>query len=202
MDAVYRYVPLVLLAGLLLPETTEAQSRTRGLFLSGTLSGIHVSYDEEDIDERDGGGSLDLRIGYGFSRLFTLYFGATGGEMGGEDNDAIEDDYTIGIGEFGARFHFTGSKNRIVPYADVALQGVTVQYDKEFELSFSGGALGLGGGLMYYFNNALALDLGLRGSFGAFSEVKYEGVGFEIDKDNFEFTVARLSVGLSWFPFR
>ena len=53
-------------------------SNTEGLFVHLALDGQALDYNEDDLDQNDSGGGLALRVGYGFSPLFTLYGGLSG----------------------------------------------------------------------------------------------------------------------------
>ena len=194
----------LLLAGLIaLAPLAHAQSNTRGFYVQATLGGTQLHFDEDNFDEHDGGGGLALRAGYGVSRIVTLFAGASGSRMDGENNGLIDDDYDFGVGELGARFHIVNAGRRaLVPYLEASFQAAAATYDAAFDLEFRGGAFGLGGGIAYYVSEPLALDLGLRFAGGSFNEVDLGDVAFDIDEDDFGFGVSRLTFGLSWFPFR
>ncbi|MCB0629140.1 MAG: hypothetical protein R2824_18080 [Saprospiraceae bacterium] len=68
------------------------------------------------------------------------------------------------------------------------------------DISFSGGGIGIGGGLLVYVGRELALDFGLRGSAGTFNEFRVGKISVNIDEDNIRYGVGRLSVGITWFP--
>ncbi len=193
---------LAALLGLAGSARAQAPSNTERLFVQATLDGMRLHFDEDNFDESDEGGSLNLRVGYGISRVVTLFAGASGSRMDGENNGLIDDDYGFGVGEIGARFHFGAERRALVPYLEVGLQGAAATYEDDFDLEFRGGALGLGGGLAYYVSEPLALDVGLRFAGGAFDEVDLGGVAFDLDEDDFGFGVSRLTFGISWYPFR
>jgi len=62
-----------------------------------------------------------------------------------------------------------------------------------------GGALTLGGGLLFYFHETLALDLQLALSGGDFTEAKIGDTTIEL-AEPYRATTTRLNVGLSWWP--
>jgi hypothetical protein len=190
------------LLALVPPATAQAPSSTDKLFLHASVGGTRLYFDEDDFDQNDGGGGLTLRAGYSVSRVVTLFAGVSGARMDGENNGVIDDEYDYGVGEIGARFHFGAGRRALVPYLEASLQGAAATYDDRFDLEFSGGALGLGGGLAYYVTPRLALDGGLRFAGGEFDEIDFGDVSFDVDGDDFGFGSAQLSFGLTWFPLR
>jgi opacity protein-like surface antigen len=72
-----------------------------------------------------------------------------------------------------------------------------VDFDGD-DLSLSGLGLTLGGGLKYYFSPALALDAGLRYTFGQFTSIEFQGE--REDLDDVSTMTARIDIGLAWFP--
>ena len=203
LGVLYRTVPvLALLLAVAAPASAQSRSNTEGLYLGGSLGSTALFFDEADYDVNDEGGGLNLRVGYGFSRLFTLYLGVGGARIDGVNNGLVNDEYDFGYGELGALFHFSSARRAWVPYLDIALAGVEASYDDDFDLAFRGGALALGGGVKYYVSEPLALDFGLRVRGGAFDEVETGRARFDLNADDFEFGTAQLTFGLSWFPFR
>ncbi len=168
--------------------------------------GIHFQGSSLKVQdgERSNAGGGGVWLGYGFNRTFQLFLQLDGAEFDVADSD-VEGAWTMGHVDLGARFHFANSLRRWVPYLQAALTGRAVSVDNatvnqapEAEVSIFGGALSLGGGLMIYFSQTLALDLQLLWSGGEFTEVSINNVtvsGFEIDAQS-----SRFNVGLSWWP--
>lgn len=187
-----------------LPATAQRsdapeRSNTERLFLQVTLDGQALEYDRDAFADAEGGG-LSLRAGWGVSRLVTLYIGVSGARVDSESGGVLNDEYDWGSGEIGARFNFRSGR-AFVPYADVALQGVTAR-DDDLDLEFSGGGLVLGGGVSYFLSRSVALDAGLRFGGGEFNEVKLGRLSSEIDDDNFNYGAGRFSLGLTFYPLR
>lgn len=177
-----------------------AVSNTEGLFLQLAADGQALNYNEDDFDDTDNGGGLAARIGYGFSPVFTLYGGLSGASVDGETNGVINNTYSFGAGEIGARFNFNrGSKLR--PYLDVALRGV-VASDDESDLEFRGGGAAVGGGLAYFVSPTVALDAALRVGGGGFNEVDFGRISANINADDFGYGEGRLSLGVTLYPMR
>lgn len=189
----------VLAAGSLKAQITPY---TQKLFMNVGLNGNSLHLDESNFDERDGGGGLALRVGYGFTPTFAMYLGFSGARMNGDNNNVINDNYDLGIGEFGARFHFGKKLKSPTFYLDVSLQGVAATYEEAFELEFTGGGLGLGAGLLVFVGNKLALDFGLRGSGGQFSQIRLDNVSVSIAEEEIRYGITRLGFGITWFPMR
>lgn len=171
---------------------------TEKLFLNFELNSQGFSVDREG-DETDRGAGLGLRAGYGFTPTFALYLGFTGARMkDGNDGDST---FGLTVGELGTRLHFGRKLKSPTFYLDLAFQGVIAR-SEELDLSFSGGGLGVGGGLLVYVGQKLALDFGLRGSGGNFSEFQIGNLTVNIDDEDVRYGVGRLSVGITWFPMR
>lgn len=201
----FRAAGLLLASLLLLFIAAEAHaqrgSNTQGIYLNVHLNGTSISYDEDEFflqDDSHSGGGGGIEIGYGVTRLVTLYLGLNGSSI---STDAVEDAYTLAHVDLGAQFNFGAGRNRAVPYADVALTArqATIGLVGD-DLEIRGGGITLGGGLRYYLSRVLALDGGLALTFGTFSEIERGRVTIEID--DFSAVSARLAVGLSWYPMR
>lgn len=171
---------------------------TEKLFLNFELNSQRLQPDQGN-QGTDKGGGLGLRLGYGFTPTFSLYLGLTGANM--TDNDNPNSNYGLAIAELGTRLHFGKKLKSPTFYLDIAFQAVEANAD-EPDLSFSGGALGLGGGLLVYVGQQLALDIGLRGSAGNFSEFRIGQLSVNIDEENIQFGAGRLSLGITWFLTR
>ncbi|WP_170110360.1 outer membrane beta-barrel protein [Flavilitoribacter nigricans] len=171
---------------------------TEKLWLNAELNSQGLSTGSEN-EGTDRGGGLGLRVGYGFTPTFSLYLGFTGADMRpGNDRNQT---YGLGIAELGTRLHFGKKLKSPTFYLDISFQSTETRAD-EPEISFAGGGLGIGGGLLVYVGRKLALDLGLRGTGGNFSEFHIGDQSVNIDEENIRYGVGRLSVGLTWFPFR
>ena len=181
-----------------IPASAQA-SNTEGLFLHLALDGQSLDYSDDGIDNRDGGGGLALRVGYGFSPVFTLYGGLSGADMDGGDNPVAGGDYGFGAGEIGARFHFNrGSDLR--PYLDVALRGVVADLE-ERGAEFRGGGVALGGGLAYYLSPTVALDAAVRVGGGRFDDLDLGRVSLDLGDDS-GYGEGRISLGVTLYPMR
>lgn len=199
-----RTLVLLLLFGLA-GGRAEAQRapNTTGLFLNAHLNASLIGYDRADlrtlgiIDDSHAGGGIGVMVGYGFSPLVTLYVALNGSVI---DSYELRDPYTLAHVDLGLLFNFV-SRSRAVPYLT---GGVTFRQasfdDNPGEIDFNGGGITLGGGLKYYASPQLALDVGLVGTFGNFTEVDVGRTTFDIDE--VDAASARLMLGLSFYPTR
>ena len=186
-------------------------SNTEGLFLnigvSSTGFGSNLNLGNDDIRVFDGdqGAGLNLKAGYGFSPLFTLYVGysISGMERDGTDIPFWDkdDQYALSLLELGGRFTFLEDNNKFRPYVDVALTSTAAVFDNDPETSAKGGALSLGGGAQYFLSNVFALDASLMLSPGSFSDVVFLDNDLEVDDDG-GFFATRFSLGLTVYPFQ
>jgi hypothetical protein len=158
----------------------------------------------EDGDRHNAGGG-GLWLGYGFNRTIQLFLQADAAEF--DVNDAtVEGTWTLAHADLGVRFHFANSLRSWVPYlqAAVTARAVTVQdgalndVAQTEDISLLGGGLTLGGGIVFYFNESLGLDLQLAWTGGKFTELEVGSttVGdLDIDAQS-----TRFNIGVSWWP--
>jgi hypothetical protein len=184
------------------PARAQTRSNTSKFFAALELGGGRIESDDLDGSETGGGGTL--RIGYGFTPLFSLYLEGTGATI-----DADGGQWTLSHGDLGVRLHFGNETRALIPFLDAAFtyrtitrDDLTIEDDEgntlEGDFEIRGGAFSLGGGLLYFFNPKWALSTGLKWTTGEFDTVEFNNVsvsGFEIDA-----TSLRLNIGVSWFP--
>lgn len=178
------------------------QSTPRGLSLGAHLQATSLTVED---DEPSNGGGLGLRLGYGFNRIVTGFIQLDGSTITIENDGTIVGDWALAHAEVGARFHFANSLRRWVPYLEVSAGGRSVSVNdasvngqEVADVSFSGGALTLGGGLSAYVTRKVALDVSLKFTGGTFNKVDLGSVSLnnlDIDATSF-----RLGVGFVWWP--
>jgi hypothetical protein len=183
-------------------QSVEAQeSTTRGFNL-----GIHVSAASLEVDnERSNAGGGGIWVGYGLNRTILIFAQADGAEF--DVNDAsVEGKWTMGHGDLGVRFHFANSLRSWVPYLQTSITGRIVSVKdgvlnnvaQTETIELRGAGLTLGGGIVFYFNETLGLDLQLLWTGGKFTDLKVGDVtvsGGDLDAQS-----ARFNIGLSWWP--
>jgi hypothetical protein len=187
-----------------IPMTVDAQSTrsaTQGFFAGLALHGSAIEIEDLD-DERESGGGLRLKLGYGFTRLFARYLEGSAASLRTDEDE----NWTLAHFDLGGRFSLGSQGSVVVPYLlaalsaragtqeDVLIQGSTTPRD----LEISGAGFTAGGGLLIFFHPSWAFDADLKFTAGEFSKIRYGNVsvdGLEIDA-----TSTRFNVGVSWHP--
>jgi hypothetical protein len=197
-----RAFTLAAAAALSLSSSAAAQrSTTRGFMLGAHLQAASLTVQDGDPDS---GGGLGFRAGYGFNRRFTGYL----------EGDAIVFDvanpafggyWSMVHLDLGLRFNFANSLRRWVPFLEGALgvravtvDDATVDGESIGEVSFSGGAASLGGGIAFFLSEKVALETMAKVTGGEFSQVDVGNVsvdGLDIDASSFRF-----KIGIAWWP--
>lgn len=198
----YSLLSLVFVALFFLGTADRAhaqRSNTRGVFLNLHLNGAGIGYNEDQIDPQSGGG-LGFQVGYGVSRLVTLYLGIDGSVM---SNDEVEDAFGLAHVDLGTQLNFGLARSAARPYLNLAFTGRAATFDlgASDEVELSGGGVTLGGGLKYFFSRAVALDVGAAFTFGTFTDVRVGSVQAN-DVLDLEAASGRFLLGLSWYPSR
>ena len=194
---------LVLLAALAASAPLRAQeSTTRGFNVGVHISGQSLTPEDGDRSNAGGGGII---LGYGFNRNFQIFLQFDGGQFDVQ-NAAVEGDWTLAHGDLGVRYHFANSLRSWVPYIQAALTGRAVnvtngsinQVTQSEDITLSGSAITIGGGILFYFNESFAADLQLAFSGGRFTDIK---VG-NVTRNNLERDAqsTRFNIGVSWWP--
>ena len=195
-----RILPLVLVGAFVHSTALFAQeSTTRGFNVGLHVGGASIQVEDGD---RHGAGGGGLILGYGFNRSFQLLLQFDGAELD-VDDPSVEGKWTMGHGDLGVRYHFANSLRSWVPYVQAGLTARVVSVEDfggtpDDDASLSGGALTLGGGILFYFNETLAADIQVAWSGGTFTEVRVNDTtqgGLEIDANS-----ARFDIGVSWWP--
>jgi hypothetical protein len=191
-------------AALLFAATAAAQaqvaSSSQGLFLN--LGAGATAHEIEDADA-DRGLALNAGVGFGFSRSVALFLNVEGAAISNDDQD-----YNLGQADVGVRYTFMDAASRVRPSVDA---GVGMRLMKADDVDFgeygmvdvqlSGMTLNAGGAVAYHVSPALALDAGLRFSFGKYSKLKVDDVSVDLEGDErIEAQSMRLRVGLAWYP--
>jgi hypothetical protein len=194
----------LVLASASLANAVNAQaSTTRGFNVGIHLTGSTLEL-EGDGDRANSGGA-GLWLGYGFNRTIQLFVQFDGTKFD-VDDAAVEGDWSMGHADLGVRFHFANSLRSWVPYLQAAATArvVTVQNGvindaaQAEDVSMVGGGLTLGGGIVFYFNESLGLDLQLAWTGGTFTTIEAGNVSYnDLDLDA---NSARFNIGLSWWP--
>jgi opacity protein-like surface antigen len=193
-----------LVAGAALTSTDlSAQlSKNSGFMLNAHLQGSSISVEDEDGETGIGAG---LTAGYNFTESLGLYLTLDGASIEPEGEDE-----PVGLGhvDLGLRYTFGSTASKLRPYLNAAVGAAALVQEIEDEdtgetgdLSLSGGAFTLGGGVQYFFSPRLALDAAIQGSAGKFTQLSFDGDDVDLEDDEqFSFNTARVQVGLTWHP--
>ena len=194
-------VLLPILASMAATPASAQKSTTRGFSVGAHFQGASLTVEDDDPSS---GGGLGLRVGYGFNRKITAYFEADGIVFDVE-NPELEGDWTMGHGDLGLRYNFANSQRRLIPFLDAALgvRTVTVEDARSDgedvgEVTFSGGAFSLGGGLSLFTSEKFAIETLVKFTGGKFEQIDVGDVSvrnLDIDASSFRF-----KLGVSWWP--
>jgi opacity protein-like surface antigen len=195
-----------LLAGaMLFAGNLDAQSRTGGLMLNAHLAGNSLR-GTGDLAVTESGGGLGVGVGYGFNDRIALYLNVDASAMEYDEDVATnEEEYGLVTADLGVRVSFGGEWNKLRPYLNAAFTGVAAaeefaEVEGDVERTVTGSGLTIGGGLQYFFSPALALDVGVQATQGAFTHVSLDGDDAEEFDEGVAFTTSRVQVGLTWHP--
>jgi hypothetical protein len=180
---------MVATAGFANAQAQESpRSNTVGLNLGVSLNGS--AQRDDGYDSIETGGGFGLRIGYGFNPAVTLYFGVDGAWM-------PEYEYGFGHGDLGLRLNFGGPTRNLIPYLDGAVSS-RAMVDDYYEVTGYGASVG--GGLQVFLSAPLALDLGLKWTYGRYTTLKDRESGVSVSGDGYNALSSRFNAGLSWYP--
>ena len=193
---------LVMLSAVAAHPADAQSSTTRGF-----NAGIHFTGSSLVVESSDryNAGGAGLWLGYGFNRTVELFVQADGTKF--DVNDAVvTGDWTMGHADLGVRFHFANSLRSWVPYLQAAVTGRAVEVQngevnnvaQADNVSMVGGGITLGGGIVFYFNESLGVDLQLLWTGGTFTTIEAGNVSF--NNLDLEAQSTRFNIGLSWWP--
>ena len=172
------------------PAATVRSDPT-GFHLAGHLTGAAIVFEDDPAESGAGGG---LTLGWGVSRLVTIFVQGSGASIDTEDGN---DTYTLAHFDLGARFNFRGPQARALPYLAVAYSGRSAGIDLDGDLfTITGAGPSFGGGLALFFTPAVALDLGLLWTTGSFTEAEFQGQKETVDVSAVS---TRFDLGLAWW---
>lgn len=187
-------------------ERYEDRSNTRGLLLEGTVNATGLYLEDEEAGL---GGGLGARLGYGLTDNLTLFVGVNGAvlEERGENFEELSgaDELGYGSADLGLEVNFGAPRSALVPYVQLALSGAALTLDEggDDDLIITGGGVSGALGFKYYAVPTLALNVGVGGTVGQFTEFRYGSDGDSDDlREDLDFTTIRAQVGLSFYPLR
>lgn len=174
---------------------SSIQSGTTGISLGAYLNGTAARYEDDSTVES--GPGIALRLGYGFTPNVEAFAELAGARV---RHDGFGDRYGVGHFDVGMRYNFGTMAARTRPYLSGALSGRALTIDV-VGADMRGAGLSAAGGLRYFFNPALALELNLGLTFGSLGEGRIQGGSWESLGDNsLNMLSSRFNVGLAWHP--
>ena len=196
-----RAATLALVASLAPAAAAAQNSTTRGFSVGAHLQAASLTVEDGDAA---GGGGFGVRAGYGFNRNFTGYLEADGIAFDVE-NPELQGEWAMAHVDLGVRYNFANSLRRWVPFLDAAIGARAVSVSDATSdgndvgtVTFSGGALSLGGGISFFASQTFAVETLVKFTGGSFEEVEVGNVSvrnLEIDASSFRF-----KLGVSWWP--
>lgn len=205
-------VAMFIVAALTFSTTLNAQrplDRTKGFVLGVhtigatglTLSGADMA---GELTTRFGAGG-GLMLGYGFSKSITGYASFDVAKQG-PGNGEFEGNLGLSHVEIGARAYLPLGMGATTPYLTGSFgrralaARVADDLGREFDMSFSGSAFGIGGGFERAVSPTLAFDGGVEATFGRFNHAEIADEKGSMDLNGT--TSIRLKAGMTWRPGR
>ena len=159
---------------------------------------------EGDITTSFGAGA-GFMVGYGFSKSITGYASVDVAKQGPGDGE-FEGNLGLSHVEVGARAYLPLGTSATMPYLTGSFgrralgARVTDEFNGEYDMSFTGTAFGIGGGIERVISPTLAFDGGVEATFGRFNHAKIADMAGSIDLNGT--TSIRLRAGMTWRPRR
>ena len=186
-------------------EAQAARSNTRGVMFGAHLNGSALTYEKQDAES---GGGAGIALGWGFTPKLQVFLNVDAAKVDikvdpgdGQDLDIdVGESYALVHGDIGLRYSFANPNRAFVPYISAAFstRAATAEVLGE-DVSISGPAFTVGGGIQYFFTEKLALDAGLLFSTGKFDTVKVGNVTIDgIDSETSNTT--RFNIGVKFYP--
>ena len=168
----------------------------------GTSIGFDGGTGELKTSLGAGGG---VQVGYMVTPRLTAYAGLDIAKQA-IDVAGLGGDFGLTYLEAGARLSFPVRGSKALPYVGVwaghrSLSTTVDDFDTgaQNDLSFSGMAGGVSGGLQYFVSPAISLDGALSVGVGKFGNVKVDGVR-QPAPDAHNSTTTRVQFGANWYP--
>jgi hypothetical protein len=122
------------------------------------------------------------------------------------DVSGLDGNFGLSHLEAGARLNFPLARSKLLPYvgAWVGRRALSTTVDnvvtgEQADLSFSGMAVGAGGGVQMFLSPRLALDGGVSLGFGKLGNIKADGEKQDWGSPD-NTTTTRLRFGANWYP--
>lgn len=199
-----------LLAGALLAATelsaqphpsSSGDRGPTGLILGANVTGSFVTVEGATFGEhtfedrgREGGGGMQVTIGYAFTPGIGLLLHGGGVKLN-EEEDRI-----VGGVELALRYSFAHAPRSLIPYMEMALGGFALEDGFENGgAELAGGSLSVAGGFNLFLTQRIALNADFRYNMGMFTTVTLQNRTIA-DNARMGFSSSRVNIGLNWYP--
>lgn len=192
------------------PTTRSAEriGRTTG-FMVGvhTIAAPGVAISGADV--RDDfhttlGGGAGAMLGYGFTPMFSGFVSFDVAKQGSGMSD-LQGSFGLVHFEIGARANLPVANPRVLPFVSLAVGrralGAYITdhiNEEEYDATFSGGMLALGGGVQYLLSPSKTLEAALELGTGSFGNLDIDGEREPVSVRRS--TSTRLRAGMVWRP--
>lgn len=191
-------------------RTTLPTERTKGFILGvQTIAAPGISITGPDVDgefKTNFGAGAGVMFGYGFSRLVSAYASL---DLAKQQSGAPTYAGTFGLAhlEAGVRVNVPFGTSATLPYLSasygrraVGARITDTEQERDYDMTLSGKAFGIGGGIERFISSSMALDVGASANFGRFD--KYDADGEQAPLDVSASRSLRMHVGVNWRPGR
>jgi hypothetical protein len=188
-------------------RVTSADDGAKGFVLGVyTIGAPGVTVGGQDLEgaiATSFGVGAGVMVGYDFNKRFSAY---ASGDLAKQDaNGTFSGSFGLRHLEIGGRANIPYGSETTVPYVSASIgrraMGARVvdhTDDSEYDLTVSGGMVGIGGGVQHAFSPTLSMDSGLELGFGRFGHYNSDGEQGSLDVNGS--TSIRLRVGVIWRP--
>lgn len=176
-------------------------SDTKGFFLNPHLNGAGIDIQGAENNASDGsGGGIGIKLGYGFSDLFSVFLNLDGTNLNPERGA----NYALGHADVGVMFTFLKPVKPARPFVGVAAAARNATFRRgDAEAKVSGPGITLMGGLRYFVSPTVSIDGELAVTGGRFNSIELSNDEGSIATDiDLEASSVRLILGISWFVGR
>ncbi|MEP6765777.1 MAG: outer membrane beta-barrel protein [Gemmatimonadaceae bacterium] len=175
----------------------RGMSNTEGMVIGAQVGAAMISPDEGSSKTGFGAGAL---IGYGFNKNFALLVGFDLAKVDLADGSTIQSKSSLSHLDFSVRYSFASADRALAPYLNIAASGRGLSNKiSGVDASITGLGYGGGGGVQYFVNPNVALDLGVLFETGKFDKYKLGGAKSTLS-DAGSSSTTRISFGVRYYP--
>ncbi|MEP6781157.1 MAG: outer membrane beta-barrel protein [Gemmatimonadaceae bacterium] len=178
-------------------SSARTAANTEGMVIGAQVGAAMISPDQGSSKTGFGAGAL---IGYGFNKNFALLVGFDLAKVDLSDGSSTVTNSNLTHLDFSVRYSFANADRAWVPYLNVAASGRGLSNKiSGVDASVTGLGYGGGGGVQYFVNPNVALDLGLLFETGKFDKYKLGSAKSTLSNAGSSSTT-RISFGVRYYP--